>query len=69
MYRPKQSDQESGVRDPRDALERHLPNWLWRPGEEKGENKLSQKKVEQNAATDVQEHISEMKAELVRVPK
>src|SRR5207248_4558451 len=32
MYRPKQSDQESGVRDPRDALERHLPSWLWRPG-------------------------------------
>jgi hypothetical protein len=57
------------VRDPRDALERHLPNWLWRPGEEKGENKLSQKKIEQNATCDVKEHISEMKAELVRVPK
>jgi hypothetical protein len=50
-------------------LERHLPNWLWRPGEEKGENKLSQKKIEQNATCDVKEHISEMKAELVRVPK
>jgi hypothetical protein len=30
---------------------------------------LSQKEVQQNAAADVQEHIGEMKAELVRVPK
>src|SRR5260370_37839077 len=49
MYRPKQSDQESGMRNPRDAFERHLPNWLRRPGEAKGENKLSQEQIDQNA--------------------